>query len=303
MEDTTHGESLRNSAFELERLSPAVGARLHGVDCRAIDDQTWAEIVGAFHTHHLLVFPNQELTSFEHSEFMERFGELDVHPQELSARTTLPLDENPKVELMLNKPGTYGPRAAVWHTDVTFREQPPAVTSLYGVETPTGCADTLWVSMRAVFESCSPAFQEVLRGLNVVHATAFVMKKGGSSYDPTQEADPRKKSLQAQYRDEVVHPMVHRHEAGYETLYINPAFVSHIAGWSKQESNALLQHLYGIAGQHHYMYRHRWSRHDLVLWDNRCTMHYGINDYGEDDTRRLHRTTGHPFDVVASRSA
>jgi taurine dioxygenase len=297
---------LRNSApIEIEPLTKRLGARLHGVDCSDVDDETWSAILAAFHTHHVLVFPDQDLTPDQHANFMERFGLLDVHPQELSARTTLPLPENPKVELMLNKPGNYGPRAAAWHTDVTFRDEPVAVTSLYGVETPTACADTIWTSMQAVFDDLTDGLKTTLRGLNAVHATAFVMgdkgKAGQDSYDPTEEIDPKKQNLKAQYREEVIHPVVHRHEAGYETLYVNPAFVHRIEGWSKEESDALLSLIYKRATLANYTYRHRWTSHDLVAWDNRCTMHFGVNDYSEADRRTLHRTTGAPFKVHASR--
>ena len=191
--------ALRNSApIEIEPLTKRLGARVHGIDCRDVDDAVWAAIEHAFHTHHVLVFPDQDLTPDQHAAFMERFGELDIHPQELSARTTLPLPENPKVELMLNKPGNYGPRAAAWHTDVTFREEPVAVTSLYGVETPAACADTIWTSMRAVFDDLTEGLKTTLRGLNAVHATAFVMgdkgKAGQDSYDPTKETNPKKRT-------------------------------------------------------------------------------------------------------------
>lgn len=298
--------ALRNSAhIEIEPLTKRLGARIHGVDCRAVDDAAWSEILQAFHDHHVLVFPDQDLTPDQHVTFMERFGELDLHPQELSARSTLPLPENPKVELMLNKPGNYGPRAAAWHTDVTFRDEPVAVTSLYGVETPAACADTIWTSMRAVFEDLTDGMKQTLRNLNAVHATAFVMgekgKAGQDAYDPTKEKDPQKKNLQAQYRDEVIHPVVHRHEAGYETLYVNPAFVHRLDGWSPEESKSLLGWLYKRATLANYTYRHRWTQRDLVAWDNRCTMHFGVNDYGEEDRRTLHRTTGAPFSVHASR--
>ena len=299
-------DALRNSTpIEVEPLTKRRGARLHGIDCRKGDDATWAMILDAFHTHHVLVFPNQDLTPDQHAAFMERFGELDIHPQELSARTTLPLSENPKVELMLNKPGNYGPRAAAWHTDVTFRKEPVAVTSLYGIETPPACADTMWTSMRAVFEDLTEGLKTTLRSLNAVHATAFVMgdkgKAGQDSYDPTRENDPKKQNLRAQYREEVIHPVVHRHEAGYETLYVNPAFVHRFKGWSKAESEALLGWIYKRATLANYNYRHRWAPRDLVAWDNRCTMHFGVNDYGEEDRRTLHRTTGAPFTVHASR--
>ncbi|MFT5394796.1 MAG: taurine dioxygenase [Gammaproteobacteria bacterium] len=292
------------SQFQVERLTGTLGARVVGLDCRAVDDAVWDAVLAVFHTHHLLVFPGQRLTPENHAAFMARFGELDIHPQELSARSTLPLPGHPSIELMANEPGNYGPRASAWHTDVTFRQLPPAVTSLYGVQTPSGCADTVWVNMRGVFESFSPGMKTVLRSLDAVHATAFsrgAARAGSVNYDPTQEADPRKYELQAQYRDPVVHPVVHAHEAGYETLYVNPAFVSGIDGWSDDESESVLACVYQRATEPVHMYRHRWSQNDLVLWDNRCLMHYGVNDYGEDDRRILHRTTGAPFEVHASR--
>ena len=287
-------------------LTKVLGARVGGVDCRDVDDDLWQLILAAFNRHHLLVFPEQSLSPEQHADFMERFGELDVHPQELSARTTLPLPGHPRVELMENKPGNYGPRASAWHTDVTFRGKPPAVTSLYGVETPVGCADTIWGSMRAVFDSCSPGLQATLRELRAVHATAFVRgasRAGSIDYDPTVESDPRKSVPEATYRDEVAHPVVHGHDAGFDTLYINPAFVSRIEGRDDAESDNLLSFLYRRGTEPNFTYRHAWSKGDLVLWDNRCTMHYGVNDYGEADRRVLHRTTGAPFQVHASRRA
>ena len=297
------GVNSKTDKISLKPLTKRLGSSLEGIDCRHVDDATWATIIDVFHDRNLLVFPNQNLNPDEHTAFMERFGELDVHPQELSARSTLALPENPKVELMLNKPGKAGPRSAAWHTDVTFRTEPVAVTSLYGVQTPEACADTIWSSLRAVFDDLTPGLQETLRGLKAVHATAFVMGKsqaGSINYDPTSETDPKKKDLKAQYREEVVHPIVHRHEAGYDTLYINPAFVNRVEGWSAEESAPFLGMLYEQAKLANYTYRHRWSMNDLVVWDNRCTMHYGVNDYGEEDHRILHRTTGAAFVVTGS---
>ena len=289
--------------LEIERLTGTFGARIGGVDCAHVCDAQWAQIQEVFHRSHVVVFPDQQLQPAEHAAFMARFGELDVHPQELSARSTLPLPGFPKVELMENRPGTYGPRSSAWHTDVTFRAQPPAVTSLYGVETPIGCADTVWACLKLALEQCSDGMRETLRRLEAVHATAFVRgaaRAGSINYDPTSEDDPRKQELKGQYREPVAHPVVHWHEAGFETLYVNPAFVSGIKGWSDKESELLLTWLYRQAMEPNLMYRHQWKRHDLVVWDNRCVMHYGVNDYGEDDTRILYRTTGAPFEVRAS---
>ncbi|MEM7403946.1 MAG: TauD/TfdA family dioxygenase [Pseudomonadota bacterium] len=289
--------------IDAKRLTGTFGARVEGVDCASVSNAEWNDILSAFHRYHVLVFPDQTLEPQQHAAFMERFGELDVHPQELSASSTLPLPGFPKVELMENRPGTYGPRASAWHTDVTFRPRPPAVTSLYGVQTPVGCADTVWSNLRLVLEQCSDGMRATLRQLKAIHATAFVRgaaQAGSINYDPTKEADPRKHGLEAQYREPVAHPIVHWHEAGFETLYINPAFVSGIEGWTEEESKVLLGWLYEQAMHPNFTYRHQWSARDLVLWDNRCTMHYGVNDYDEEDTRILHRTTGGPFEVRAS---
>ncbi|MEM7250158.1 MAG: TauD/TfdA family dioxygenase [Pseudomonadota bacterium] len=283
----------------VQRLTRAIGARITDIDCAHVTDEQFGAVERALHRYQLLVFSNQNLSPVEHADFMERFGELDRHPQELSARTTLPLEGHPRVELMANRPGNYGPRASLWHTDVTFRAEPPAVTSLYGIQVPVGCADTIWASMRQVYEDLSDSMKVLLSTLRVVHATAFVMRGADRDvYNPTAEADPQKAGPKAQYREEVVHPMVHRHAAGFDTLYVNPAFVSHIEDWTKAESNALLDFLYTRAVEPIYTYRHQWSSGDLVVWDNRCTMHYGVNDYEEEDTRILHRTTGASFEVT-----
>ena len=77
--------------------------------------------------------------------------------------------------------------------------------------------------------------------------------------------------------------------------------MNRIEGWSAEESAPFLGMLYERAKLANYTYRHRWSQRDLVVWDNRCTMHYGVNDYSEEDRRRLHRTTGAPFVVHGSR--
>jgi taurine dioxygenase len=187
--------ALTHSELTTQRLTGRFGARILEVDCAQVSARTWTEVVEIFHARHILVFPQQTLTPQQHSRFMERFGELGIHPQGLSARNTLPWPGHPEVELMENRPGTLGPRSSAWHTDVTFRDRPPAVTSLCGVETPVGCADTIWTNMRAVFEDCSPGMRSTLRGLNAVHATAFARGKsqaGSINYDPTKESDDRK---------------------------------------------------------------------------------------------------------------
>ena len=126
-------DRLTNTALTTQRLSGRLGARILDVDCAQVSEMTWQAIVDVFHARHIVVFPKQTLTPVQHAQFMERFGVLDIHPQELSARSTLPLPGHPRVELMENRPGALGPRSSAWHTDVTFRERPPAVTSLYGI--------------------------------------------------------------------------------------------------------------------------------------------------------------------------
>jgi taurine dioxygenase len=142
----------------------------------------------------------------------------------------------------------------------------------------------MFCSLYAAYEALSPRLQEILEGFTAVHdfgyASRGVFRAEQASRDQL-DATPA-----------VEHPVVTIHpETGRKVLFVNPGFTSHIVGLHEAESRALLDFLFRHMTQPEFIYRHRWSARDLVMWDNRCTMHYAIADYDGVGERYMHRTT------------
>jgi len=170
---------------------------------------------------------------------------------------------------------------AHWHSDDSYKRVPCSLTMLYGVEIPSSGGDTQFTNMYAAYEDLPAATQARIADLRVVH-----------KYD-----SPRKGTRIATLRPEeaaelpdAVHPLVRTHpETGRKALYMNPNRMAGVVGWERAESDALLDALIAHATEERYQYRHRWRRGDIVIWDNRCTMHKANADYPEGERRLMHR--------------
>jgi taurine dioxygenase len=155
---------------------------------------------------------------------------------------------------------------------------------LYAIEIPPVGGDTLFASMAAAYDALSPSMRKRLRGLRAVHDFAVAAP---ASYSPEviEQGD-------FDGRNRCLHPVVVTHpETGRRALFVNPGFTSHLQGFSREESRALLSFLYRHATRPEFVYRHRWRERDLLLWDNRCLMHYAVADYEGKGDRHMHRTT------------
>jgi taurine dioxygenase len=168
-------------------------------------------------------------------------------------------------------------RANTWHTDVTFSESPPIGSLLSMQVCPTKGGDTLWSNQYAAYEALAPAMRRLVDGLDAVHGRHGIT------------ALTRKPMV-------TVHP-----ETGRRALYVNRGWTTRVDGMSEIESAGLLQLLFEHAERPEFTVRWTWSPGDAALWDNRCTMHYAVNDYG-DSARILHRVTIHEADAVRSPS-
>ena len=142
--------------------------------------------------------------------------------------------------------------------------------------------------MYLAYETLSAGMKRLLKGLEAVHDFAhadklyFSKRKDGGRLSQTQKAKT----------PPVEHPVVRTHPVtGREALFVNPGFASRFVDMSEEESQPLLQYLFQHATQPAFVYRHQWRPHDLVFWDNRCTMHQGVRDYGPESHRHMHRTT------------
>ncbi len=254
-------------ALSVSRLTPAIGARVPGIDLsQELDDAAVTHLRHLLLEHKLLIFPDQHLTPDTQVAFARRFGELTAnHP------VTPPLDaEHPEVWQIET-------RNDQWHTDVTFVERPPAASVLRAVNVPEYGGDTLWGDLEAAYESLTPGLQRLADGLVALHDGSdefaeLLRAMGGVGNEwegkTFQDLAP------------IAHPVVRVHpETGRKSLFVNPGFTRRIEGVSAQESQHLLEIFYAHITKPEHTVRIHWQPGDVAFWDNRSTVHYATYDY------------------------
>ncbi len=289
---TEHTPTITPAAAERgvsPRIRPsgaALGAEIDGVDLRAIDDDAFAAIRRAWLDHQVLLFRNQALTDDDLVAFSRRFGALDEAPVQETGRRFV--EGYPEIYVVSNVVengvaiGSLGAGEAVWHTDMSYLQDPPKASVLYALEVPESGGDTSFCSMYAAWEQLPGALQRRVEGLRVKHDGTF--NSGGyvrQGVTPTD--DPRTSPG-------TLHPLVYTHpETGRRGLYLGRRRNAYIDGLPLDQSNALLDEIWSLATREELTWRHRWVAGDLVLWDNRCTMHR--RDAFDPAARRvMHRT-------------
>lgn len=281
----------------VNRLSPALGAEITGIDVNApMSDEVFAEIRTALCANDgVLVLRDQDLTPQRHIDFSRRFGELFGDREQLQDSVTkYLLPGYPQIFRASNKvvEGQQQGRSRAgnyWHSDVSFRPHSAMVSLLYAIEIPPMGGDTLFTNMYRAYEGLSPSLQQFLGGLRARHDFA-VNTNIGFAHETIAQQD-------LEGANTCDHPVVRTHdETGRKCLFVNPGNTALIEGLNPEESKLLLEFLYGHSLQPEYIYRHRWVEQDLMIWDNRCTMHYAVADY--DGDRYMHRTT-----VIGERPA
>lgn len=269
-------------SLSIEPLSPALGAAISGVDLsQPLDAPTFDAIKNAFLGHLVLVFPEQNLAPRAQVAFTERFGAVEGHP--LKSRRSL--DEAPGLHVLESRPGHRGGRNDWWHSDITFGERPPALSILHAREIPGGGkGDTLFCNMYAAYDGLSPGLRRAIDGLTALHDARKLIARNLSDENDERPIE--------QTLPPVEHPVVRTHpETGRRALYVNEYFTHSFGGMTEAESRPLLDLLVRHAVRPENVFRHRWRKGDVVLWDNRCAMHYAVLDYGPHDVRVMHRTT------------
>ncbi len=278
--------------MQVTPLSPALGAEITGVDTTNISDNEFSRLRQAWNdAGGLLVIRDQQLEPDQQVAFARRFGPLfgeDDQFQESVLKNLLP--GQPALYRVSNKRDKSGQalgraRAGTyWHSDVSFRRRPAQASLLYGIEVPDHGGDTQFASMTTAWNGLSEAMQNLLQPLNAVHDFRVAAVSSGTY----SAADLKSGDFDGANR--WTHPVVVSHpETQKPTLYVNPGFTSHLEGFEHDESDALLGYLYQHCQRAEFTYRHRWQPRDLLIWDNRCTMHCAISDYTAD--RYLHRAT------------
>jgi taurine dioxygenase len=273
------------AALCVKPVGYALGAEVTGVDlAQRLDAATLEAIRAAWLKHLVLVFPGQQLSPGQQVAFSRNFGELDTHDSQPFNRHP----DLPEVLLLTNRPVNGKPSQTYnagqnWHTDLSYTVRPAKGTTLYCVEKPSVGGDTMFASMYRAYETLSDKLKEILEGLEAVHDVNLV--EGLEKRDPAVVAEFRR------LNPPVVHPAVRTHpETGRRALYVN-ARVRRFVGMTDGESRPLIDFLCQHSISPRFVYRHRWSEHDLVMWDNRCLVHLAVGDYDPAETRHMTRTS------------
>ena len=269
------------------KLAPALGAEVSGVDLSLpIDERTFAAIRMAWLEHGVLRFRGQRLTDPQLIAFTRHFGELDLpgpnpygkpfladHP-ELNVISNIKVDGMPI--------GGLGDGEAIWHADMTYVEHPPMGAILYALEVPPSGGDTYWANQYLACETLPGELRRRIEGRCAVHDATYnsagIKRKGYADVSDPRKAPGARHELM---RD---HP-----ETGRKALFLGRRRNSYIEGLELADSEALLDQLWAHATQPRFTFRQEWRVGDVVVWDNRCTLHR--RDAFDPAARRLmHRT-------------
>jgi taurine dioxygenase len=271
------------SAIDVKPIGGRIGAEIVGVKLSGdLPPATVAEITAALLKHKVIVFREQShLDDAKQEAFSRLLGSLVPHPTVPSVAGT---------EAVLELDGAHGIRASSWHTDVTFRDAYPKISILRSVVAPERGGDTVWANTAAAYAELPEPLRDLADKLWAVHTNKF---------DYAAAAVPKNVSpeLLKHYREvftstvyETEHALVHVHpETGERSLVIGH-FVKDLIGFSHTDSKLLLHLFHEHATRPENTFRWRWSQGDVVIWDNRATLHRAVDDY-DDLPRIVHRTT------------
>ncbi len=289
--------------METKPTGAALGAEVTGIDLsRDVSDVDRAVIVDAYTDHLVLLFRGQSLSFEDLLRLREVFGppgqtadqllglgRKEYYPDQVPTEITI-------ISNIINDDGTprgaLGDGEAYWHTDSSFTEEPISASLLHAIEVPEHGGETAFLNMYQAYDDLPDGLATRIAGKSINHAkthTSDGVKRAefADVTDPTQAPG-------------VQHPIVRAHPAtGRKCLYLGRRINASIVGLSLDESEALLDEVWAHCCQDKYVWEHRWSVGDLLVWDNRCTMHHR-NAFPPDSRRLMHKsiTAGEP--VIAA---
>lgn len=269
--------------LDIRPLTGACGAEVFGVDIsQTLSDSTIAAIRQALLDHNVIFFRDQNLTPEQHRAFTLRFGEVVVNP------VYKHVDGYPDIMPVVKEANDKYIIGDTWHSDMSYMEEPPLGSLLYGRDIPDFGGDTLFSNMYLAWETLPQPLKEMIEGRNAWHSdrylTSRIAERNTGRSTQLRTDGEMKENL-------ALHPMVRTHdETGRKCLYVNFPFTWAIEGLSREESLPILQLLYAHSSKPELTCRFRWKKGSLAFWDNRCAMHYACNDY-HGKRREMHRMT------------
>lgn len=271
----------------VEPLTDGVGAHLSNVDLKNLSKAECDKIEEVFNSHSALLIKNQSLGVDDLIAFSKRLGDLDEAPVNENGRTAI--DGYPELYVVSNIPGddgkpigSMGAGEAVWHTDMSYLDVPPKASMLYALEVPEEGGDTWVCGMQVAYDTMPDDLRQRIEGRMIKHDGTY-NSAGFLRQGLSDQTDPSK-------APGTLHPAVCAHPVtGKKSLFLGRRRLAYIDGLEPAESDALLDRVWQHATAPTHCYRHEWQVGDLLIWDNRTTLHR--RDAFDPLARRLmHRT-------------
>ena len=262
------------------------GAEIVGLDLtRPLSKDALAEVKAAWARHAVLAFPDQPLSLERLEAFTLEIGPFGADP------FIKPMPGHPNVLELRREPDEKATNfGAGWHSDWSFQAEPPAATILRSEVVPPMGGDTLFCDCARAYEALSRTFRRMLEGLRAVHSATRAYGTKGVFARET-EARTMEISVSPEADKSLTHPLVRTHPVtGRKALFVSPVYTTGIEGLTPKESQAILGFLFQHMTQDEFIYRHKWRPGMVLMWDNRCTMHFAEGGY-DGHLRVMHRTT------------
>lgn len=283
MLDKVHTQS---SKVQVAPAASGFGAVVTGLNLASpMDEVTLGQVRGAWADHGVLSFPGQPLSLDELEAVTLQFGPFGVDP------FIAPMPGRPNVLELRREPDEKATNfGAGWHSDWSFQPAPPAATLLHGQVIPPVGGDTIFADCAGAYAALSPVMQDMLAPLRAIHSAGRAYGTKGVFARETE-----KRTMQIIVSEEAdkthTHPLVRTHPVtGQKALFVSPVYTLGIEGMTPAESQAILGFLFAHMTQAEFIFRHRWAKDTLLIWDNRRTIHLAEGGY-DGHLRVMHRTT------------
>jgi taurine dioxygenase len=273
--------------LKIQKLATALGAEVSGLDIsKPIEGEDFKQILAAWKEHLVLRFRGQALSDPQLLDISRYFGEIDPPGPNTYGKPFL--EDFPDINVISNiklgdRPiGGLGDGEAVWHADMTYIETPPKASFLHALELPESGGNTSWGNMYLAYEALPTNLKQAIKGRKAIHDATYnsagMIRKGMKDVSDPRDAPGAH------------HPLVAQHpETGLPCLFLGRRRNSYILGLPLDESDQLLDELWAHIANPEFIFTQVWELHDLILWDNRCTLHR--RDSFDPNARRLmHRT-------------
>ena len=274
-------------ALVVKPLSPVLGAEISGVDLRQnLSPETVAAIVAAWHQHLVILFRDQTLSEEDQMRFAEHFGVLQRRTRPPEARNEIAFIKHPETTMLVSNIrengkliGSLPDGEMHFHSDQCYNENPAKGTFLYAIEIPSQGGDTLFLNMYKAYETLPSTLKARIDGRKALNAYL---------YDSTTRENNEEK-LDLSVHPHYMQPIVRTHpDTRRKALYVNRLMTWSVEDIDEAEGKALLSQIFTHIEQDQFIYTHKWRVGDLVLWDNRCTLH-ARTDFSDKERRMLRR--------------